>query len=201
MTAGTPDPYGPERQNSRRAGGAPPGRRRSPARVVTALAVAAWAVGELWLLTVVADLGGALAVLALLLAGVLLGAVVIRRAGRRAWQRLVAGLQPPEAASEQAAVVGDRTGGNALAMLGGVLLMVPGPLSDVVGLLCLFPPTAGLIRRSGRRYLNRRGGFGPGTLGDAMRQARTAQEQYRIHRPDGRVVEGEVVRDDEPPSR
>ena len=30
---------------------------------------------------------------------------------------------------------------------------------------------------------------GPGTLGDAFRQA-------RMHRPDGKVVQGEVIRDD-----
>jgi UPF0716 protein FxsA len=31
----------------------------------------------------------------------------------------------------------------------------------------------------------------PGTVGDAFQQA-------RIHRPDGKVVQGEVIRDEEP---
>jgi UPF0716 protein FxsA len=60
------------------------------------------------------------------------------------------------------------------------------------------------MRRSTRRYLERRSGFAPGTIGDAYQQARRAEEQMRIRRPDGKVVEGEVVegevlRDDDPP--
>jgi UPF0716 protein FxsA len=61
----------------------------------------------------------------------------------------------------------------------------------VAGLLCLFPPTAALLRRLGERTLaERMQSAAPGTLGDALRQA-------RIHRPDGKVVQGEVIRDDE----
>jgi UPF0716 protein FxsA len=90
-------------------------------------------------------------------------------------------------------------------MLGGLLIMVPGVVSDVAGLLCLFPPTAALMRRTTQRYLERRSGFAPGSIGDAYQQARRAEEQMRMRRPDGKVVEGEVVegdaRDDEPPAR
>ena len=78
-------------------------------------------------------------------------------------------------------------------MLGGLLLMVPGLASDALGLLCLFPPTAALLRRGGTRLAGR------GQLGETFQQAHTAQEQVRIHRPDGRIVSGEVIRDEDPP--
>jgi UPF0716 protein FxsA len=82
-------------------------------------------------------------------------------------------------------------------MLGGLLLMVPGFLSDAVGLLCLFPPTRALLRKAGGRALDgRRAAYDPGSLGDLFQQARTADEQLRIHRPDGRVIQGEVVERD-----
>ncbi len=210
MTSRAPFPYGP---SGEQPGGETPGaaKGRDPAprsrvRRFLPLAVAAWALLEIWLLTLVADAAGGLAVLGLLVAGFVVGAVVIKRAGRRAWRRLSEQVQ--QAQSEAAGGAGEARrrderagGGNALVMLGGLLLMVPGLLSDAAGLLCLFPPTAALMRRTARRHLERRSGFASGSLGDAYQQARKAEEQMRIHRPDGKVVEGEVVRDDDPPTR
>ncbi|GHF38034.1 membrane protein [Streptomyces mashuensis] len=155
-------------------------QRRGRARSLLPLGVAAWVVLEIWLLTLVADAAGGFTVLLLLVAGVVAGSVVIKRAGRRAWERLTRSLQSPGA--EQP----DGGGGNALTMLGGLLLMVPGLLSDAAGLLCLFPPTRALLRRTLGRRLKRTAG-----LGDAFRQARM---QY----PDGKVVQGEVIREDGP---
>jgi len=212
MTSRAPHPYEPPREQpgSGGSGGEDPGAGRpSRARRLIPLGVAAWAVLEIWLLILIGQTAGGFAVLGLLVAGVVLGVFVIKRAGRRAWRRLAEGVQRAqsgEAAPEGAeADEGRKGGGNALAMLGGLLLMVPGVLSDLAGLLCLFPPTAGLMRRGTQRYLGRRAGFAPGTLGDAYQQARTAEEQLRIHRPDGKVVEGEVVegkviRDDDRPA-
>ncbi|NLU69304.1 FxsA family membrane protein [Streptomyces sp. HNM0574] len=188
----------------------PGGRRRLSARGLIPLGVAAWALLEIWLFTLVAEAAGGLTVLLLIVAGFVLGAVAIKRAGRRAWSNLTDAVQKAQAQSqgkpdESAGGEQSRTrGGNALAMLGGLLIMVPGLVSDVAGLLCLFPPTAALMRRLTRGWFERRGAFAPGSLGDAYQQARTAEEQMRIHRPDGKVVEGEViegsvVREDEPP--
>lgn len=182
--------------------------KRSRARTFIPLAVAVWALLEIWLLTLIAEATGGLVVLGLLVAGFLLGVFVIKRAGRRAWRQLSENVQRAQAAQRgQAASAGEERGhtdraggGNALLMFGGLLIMVPGVVSDVAGLLCLFPPTAALMRRTTQRYLERRAGFAPGTIGDAYQQARKAEEQMRIHRPDGKVVEGEVIRDDDPPS-
>ncbi|MEV5510600.1 FxsA family membrane protein [Streptomyces orinoci] len=161
----------------------PPGRSRI--RRILPPAVAAWVLLELWLLILVADAAGGLTVFLLLAGGLVLGALVIKRAGRRAWERLTASLQSGAA---------PESGGNAVIMLGGLLLMVPGLLSDVAGLLCLFPPTGALVRRAGARWLNR-----PGPLGEAFQQAQQAQ-QARTGNGEGVVIQGEVIRDDQPPA-
>ncbi|MBZ4318698.1 FxsA family membrane protein [Streptomyces huiliensis] len=159
-------------------------------RKLLPLAIAAWAVLEIWLLILVADAAGGLAVFGLLAGGVVLGGYVIKRAGRRAWQRLTRSMQA--AGAQQGAAAGAEGEGNGLTMLGGLLLMVPGLLSDAAGLLCLFPPTRALIRKTAVRRIERAAGAA-NPLGDAMRQA-------RMHSPDGKVVQGEVIREDQPPA-
>ncbi|MGR7001994.1 FxsA family protein [Yinghuangia aomiensis] len=82
-----------------------------------------------------------------------------------------------------------------LVVLGGILLIIPGFISDVAGLLCLLPFTRPLVRKliggAVGSQVARRTRFGA-----AMGQARQAQEQMRMHRPDGKVVSGEVVHGD-----
>ncbi|NMO35154.1 FxsA family protein [Streptomyces sp. GMY01] len=160
--------------------------RRSRLRRYLPLGLAAWLVLEIWLLTLVAGAAGGFTVFLLLLAGIVLGAVVIKRAGRRAFQNLNEALQRGDAPSA-------RRGGNGLMMLGGLLLIIPGMLSDVAGLLLLLPPVQRAVGRLTERAVERRlRTVAPGTLGDAF-------QQVRIHRPDGKVVQGEVIRDDEQP--
>ncbi|MFE7230982.1 FxsA family membrane protein [Streptomyces sp. NPDC002405] len=157
--------------------------RRSRSRRYLPLSLAVWIVLEIWLLTVVAGAAGGFTVFLLLVAGLVLGAVVIKRAGRRAFQNLNEALQQGGAPSS-------RRGGNGLMMLGGLLLMIPGLISDAVGLLLLLPPVQQAVSRYTGRTVDRRlREATPGTLGDAFQQA-------RIHRPDGKVVQGEVIRDE-----
>lgn len=123
MTTGTPPPTA---------------RKRSRARTLVPLAVAAWAVLEIWLLILVADTAGGLTVVILLAAGIVLGAAVIKRAGRRAFRNLTETLQrmpgqPGADGSSPAAPESSR--GNGFLMLGGLLIMIPGLISDVAGLL------------------------------------------------------------------
>ncbi|MFE6739649.1 FxsA family membrane protein [Streptomyces tubercidicus] len=189
--------------------------QRSRARRFIPLGIAAWMVLEIWLLTVVAGATNGLTVLLLLVAGVIVGGYVTKRAGRRAWRNLTESLQtagdpaasgnspsgngrsgddrPGNGKSGNGKSGGDRRGsGNTLPMAGGLLLMLPGLMSDALGLLCLFPPTGKLIQRRAEKLLSRRSAYAPSTFGDAFQQA-------RMHRPDGKVVQGEVIRD-EPPS-
>ncbi|MGY5130433.1 FxsA family membrane protein [Streptomyces nigrescens] len=175
--------------------------QRSRARRFVPLGIAAWMVLEIWLLTVVAGATNGLTVLLLLVAGVIVGGYVTKRAGRRAWRNLTESLQTAgdPAAPGNSPSGNGRSGngtsgnGNTLPMAGGLLLMLPGLVSDALGLLCLFPPTGKLIQRRSEKLLSRRAGYAPGSFGDAFQQA-------RMHRPDGKVVQGEVIRDDEPPS-
>ncbi|MEU5825361.1 FxsA family membrane protein [Streptomyces sp. NPDC047803] len=180
MTTGTPPPTA---------------RKRSRARTFVPLAVAAWAVLEIWLLILVADAAGGLTVVILLAAGIVLGAAVIKGAGRRAFRNLTETLQrmpgqPGADGSSPAAPESSR--GNGFLMLGGLLIMIPGPISDVAGLLLLVPPVRTALSRYAERSLDRRmRAAAPGGFSDAFQQA-------RIHRPDGKVVQGEVIRDHAP---
>lgn len=173
-----------------------PPPRRSRARFLLPLAVLLWAAVEIWLMVLVAGAIGGGTVLLLLLAGLVCGGAAVKWAGRRAWNSLSATLRaaappgspgaadgPPEAAEVPKAE------GTGVAMLGGLLLMIPGFLSDVAGLLCLFPPTRGLLGAAASRL--GRGGApgGYGDLAGAFRQA-------RMRMPDGKVVRGQVVRDE-----
>ncbi|MGA5561092.1 FxsA family membrane protein [Streptomyces platensis] len=175
--------------------------QRSRARRFVPLGIAAWMVLEIWLLTVVAGATNGLTVLLLLVAGVIVGGYVTKRAGRRAWRNLTESFQTagdPAASGNSPSGNGksgnDQSGsGNTLPMVGGLLLMLPGLVSDALGLLCLFPPTGKLLQRRAGKLLSRRAGYAPGSFGDAFQQA-------RMHRPDGKVVQGEVIRDDEPPA-
>ncbi|MEU2791014.1 FxsA family membrane protein [Streptomyces sp. NPDC007100] len=169
--------------------------KRSRARRFVPLGIAAWLVLEIWLLTLVADAAGGLTVLLLLIAGAVAGGYVIKRAGRRAWKNLTESMQAAGGATASAEPRERKPSGsgNTLPMLGGLLLMFPGLASDVAGLLCLFPPTRKLLHRRAERFLTRRARYAPGSLGDAFQQA-------RMHQPDGKVVQGEVVREDERPA-
>lgn len=172
MTTGAPTPTYPARP------------RRSRLRTFLPLGVAAWLVLEIWLLTVVAGASSGFTVFLLLLAGFVLGGAVIKKAGRRAFQNLNEALQ--RGGTPQ------RGGGNGLMMLGGLLLMIPGLISDAVGLLLLVPPVQKVLGRYTERTVDRKlREAAEGSFGGAFQQA-------RIHRPDGKVVQGEVVRHDEP---
>ncbi|WP_374199371.1 FxsA family membrane protein [Streptomyces sp. ISL-44] len=167
-----------------------PRQRRSPARTFLPLAVAAWLILEIWLLGLVAGAAGGFTVAALLAGGMVLGVVVIKRAGRRAFKNLTDTFQQAQQGVQPTPQQPGR--GNGLTMLAGLLLIVPGLLSDVAGLLCLLPPVRARIGRRAARSLERKmASARAGTFGDAFQQA-------RIHYPDGKVVQGEVIREDRP---
>ncbi|MDO5065653.1 MAG: FxsA family protein [Propionibacteriaceae bacterium] len=86
--------------------------------------------------------------LALIAATTLVGAWLLQREGRRTWQALSrsmsSGALPP-----------GQTADAALVMLGGFMLIAPGFLSDVVGLLFLLPFTRPLVRSLCGRLVGR----------------------------------------------
>ncbi|UNR60049.1 MULTISPECIES: FxsA family membrane protein [unclassified Streptomyces] len=173
--------------------GAPPPSRNAPRsrlRTFLPLALVAWLILEVWLLTRVAEATSGFIVFLLLLAGVVAGSALIKRAGRRALRK----FQETVAQQQQGITPEtDRSGGNAFLLIAGVLLILPGLISDVFGLVLLLPPVRTALARRAERSLERRmAAAGPGTFGGAFQQA-------RMRAPDGKVVQGEVVRDDEPP--
>ncbi|MEU2118387.1 FxsA family membrane protein [Streptomyces sp. NPDC016459] len=180
MTTGAPPPLAP---------------KRSRARTFLPLGVAAWMILEIWLLVLVAGAAGGLTVFALLVGGALLGATVVKRAGRRAFRNLTSTFQQAQAAARTGVMpeTPDRAGSedrNGFLMLGGLLLMLPGLVSDAAGLLLLVPPVRTFLGRYADRAAERRiSAAPPGSLQDAFQQA-------RIRRPDGKVVRGEVIRED-----
>ncbi|MBP3080943.1 MULTISPECIES: FxsA family membrane protein [Streptomyces] len=172
--------------------GAPPPSRNAPRsrlRTLLPLALVVWLILEVWLLTRVAEATSGFIVFLLLLAGVVAGSALIKRAGRRALRK----FQETVAQQQQGITPEtDRSGGNAFLLIAGLLLILPGLVSDVLGLVLLLPPVRTALARRAERSLERRmAAAGPGTFGGAFQQARTRA-------PDGKVVQGEVVHDDEP---
>ncbi|MFF1905340.1 FxsA family membrane protein [Kitasatospora sp. NPDC058218] len=162
-----------------------PQARRGKLRRVLPLVVTAWLVLEIWLLVQVGSWLGALTVVLLLIAGAVIGGSLIKRAGLKAFSAAIDQSRDPKSQQPQT--------GTSLTVLAGLLLMLPGFLSDALALTLLFPPTRALWRAAGRRFadkaLRSTAAVGADPLADAMR----LQEQLRIHRPDGKVIQGEVV--------
>lgn len=129
--------------------------------VAAVVAVASW-LGFGWMLL-------------LLLAGAVLGSWLARREGRRAFGAMSATMR---AGGTGHAELTD----GVLVSVGGLFIMVPGFVSDLIGFAFLLPPTRALLRRRWVRAIERRS---PG-----LRTARM--------RGTGTVVDGEVV-DDAPP--
>ncbi|WP_051466680.1 FxsA family protein [Actinomadura oligospora] len=152
----------------------------------------------------------------LLAAGLLAGGWLVRREGRRAWRALNAALSRGEIPERE---LGDA----ALVMAGGVLLMIPGFLTDLLGLMFVLPFTRPPLRRLFGRLAARRlgaaqsraglfppgmngpgpGGFGAsgGTpFGDPFGRGGGAGPSGESGpSPRGTVVQGEVIHDDDRP--
>jgi len=96
-------------------------------------------IAELALLIQVGQAIGVWWTIALLVADAILGSLLARSQGRAAWRRFneaLRGGRPP------AREVLD----GALVLFGGALLLTPGFLTDVLGLVLLLPPTRALVR-------------------------------------------------------
>lgn len=140
---------------------------------------------EVWILLRVGHAIGGLPTVAILVAEAAVGAWLMKREGSRAWQALRATLgtgRMPATELTDAALV----------LVGGVLLMLPGFLTDVFGFFFLLPFTRPLARRLVEVFAARQVQRA-GVDIDLMR-ARTRPDMTI----DGEVVQGETVM--EPPS-
>jgi UPF0716 protein FxsA len=106
-------------------------------------------IAEIYVIIQVGQAIGALWTIALLIADSILGSMLMRSQGRQAWRRFneaIAAGRPP------AREVLD----GALVIFGGALLLTPGFITDILGLVLLVPPTRALIRRILARRLAHR---------------------------------------------
>jgi UPF0716 protein FxsA len=104
---------------------------------------------ELYVIIKIGGLIGVLPTLALLLADALLGSLLLRHQGRGAWRRFNAALA-------ERRFPGREVVDGVLIVIGGTLLLTPGFVTDVFGLLLLIPPTRAIARRLLRAYAGHR---------------------------------------------
>ncbi|GAA1570736.1 hypothetical protein GCM10009789_25310 [Kribbella sancticallisti] len=129
-----------------------------------------------------------------------LGAWLIKREGRRAWNAL-------RTATETARMPGKELADAALVLVGGTLLLTAGFITDIFGFFFVLPFTRPLARKVLAGFLSRRiagqlggnpiTGFMPGTY-----RPPTAEDADRAHRErqsaSDDVIQGEVIDPDQP---
>ncbi|MGX5655335.1 FxsA family protein [Geodermatophilus nigrescens] len=156
-----------------------------------------WALAEIAVFVLVASWIGVGATVLAALATTVLGWALMARQGTRALEALrerAVTHRPPGRAASDAGLVA----------VGGALMVLPGFVSDVVGLLCLLPPTRPLVRAAVGRGLAARLGLAaagpvrvrstrvPGAPSGATASGATAS---RVFGAPVRVIEGEVAGD------
>jgi UPF0716 protein FxsA len=104
---------------------------------------------ELWLIIEIGGLIGVVPTLLLLLADALLGSFLLRHQGRGAWQRF-------NRAIAERRFPGKEVADGLLIAIGATLLLAPGFLTDIVGVVFLIPPTRAIVRRLLRGVVGRR---------------------------------------------
>jgi UPF0716 protein FxsA len=97
-------------------------------------------IAELYVIVQVGQAIGVLPTIAILVASSVIGSVLLRMQGRTAWRRFNAAISEGRAPTREVL-------DGVLVIAGGLLMVVPGFLTDIVGVLFLLPPTRALIRR------------------------------------------------------
>ena len=136
---------------------------------------------ELWVIVQVGQTIGVLETIALVIAMSAVGAWLMKREGLRAWRAFVQATQEHRVPAKEVA-------DGALVLFGGALLMTPGFVTDVLGLVLILPPTRALLRRTltgvvARRFV-------------VVRVGQQVHEQYGRYAPRpgrGATIEGETV--------
>ena len=150
-------------------------------------------VAEVWILTALGSHIGVLWTFAILVGEAVVGAWLTRREGRKAWAALTNAYATGKMPTGQLADA-------ALILVGGIMLILPGLLTDLVGLVCLLPVTRPLARRfigflvarhAARQGLDigiLRARFEPGTV----IRGETVESPPAQPAPDSDVIRGEI---------
>jgi UPF0716 protein FxsA len=117
---------------------------------------------ELYVILKVGDAIGVVWTILILAADSVLGSLLLRSQGRAVWRRFneafAAGRMPHREVVD-----------GVLVIFGGALLITPGFVTDVVGLILLVPPTRAIVRRLAMRRLGRRVAAGVEAAGSRPR--------------------------------
>ena len=132
---------------------------------------------ELYVIIQIGGLIGIWPTLALLLADALLGSFLLRHQGRGAWERFNKALA-------ERRFPGQEVADGLLIAIGGTLLLAPGFLTDIVGLLFLIPPTRAIVRGLMKRLVGRRILVMGGPAGAAYGAASAGSRAYGYARRD-----------------
>jgi UPF0716 protein FxsA len=151
-------------------------RRRHPVAWILFLAFVAVPLVEVYVLVQVGQVIGAWWTVLLLVLSGIVGSWLMRREGSRAWRGLTTALSSGR-------MPGRELADGALVLVGGTLMLTPGFVSDVVGILLILPLTRPVARRLLARLVTRRLVVAGA---DATRPG---------HSSGDRVVRGEVVDD------
>ena len=142
---------------------------------------------EIYVLVQIGQVIGAWWTILLLVLASIIGTMLVRREGGRAWQALTTALETGRMPHRELA-------DGALILIGGTLMLAPGFVTDAVGVLLILPVTRPVARRMLAGVVARRlvGPVGP---------VGTAYGPTDVRRPGpsgtGPVIRGEVVDDDE----
>lgn len=146
---------------------------------------------EVWLLTLVGTTIGIGWTVAILIAEAVLGSWLLQREGRKAWAALWDALSLGKIPSGQLADA-------ALVLVGGILLILPGFLTDVFGLIFLIPASRPYARRVLGYMLARQSvassGFGrSGFASGTVISGETVEEPERHQPPASPDQRGELL--------
>lgn len=169
-------------------------RRRFP-RWLLVLLLVGMPLLELYVLVQVGQVIGAGWTILLLLLASVVGGWLIRREGMRAWRSLTEALSSRRAPTRELA-------DGALIVFAGALMLSPGFVTDLFGLVLLLPGTRPIARRALTGVVATRiarhaaGGGGGGGFDTGFPTGFGAPDARRPGPPsDGRVVRGDVVED------
>jgi len=162
-------------------------RRRTPGWLLLVAFVVVPLV-EIFVLIQVGQVIGPWWTILLLIADSILGTWLIRREGGRAWSALRSALNSGQMPAKELA-------DGALILIGGTLMLTPGFVTDLLGIVLILPFTRPFARRALTGAVTRRL-MGAGAAAYMPRtgpQSGPGNQQRPHPNPDGPVVEGEVV--------
>ena len=137
---------------------------------------------EIFVIIQVGQVIGGWPTVALLIAESALGAWLVKREGRRAWNALQTSLQTGK-------LPGRELTDGALVLIGGTLLLTPGFVTDIFGFCFVLPFTRPLARRLVTRFVSRRAT----TLAPPAFTPFMPGNPTQPRPPSGDVIQGEVI--------